>query len=78
MRSFFDGWGCVCGNGTDNIRPCHTCFAYYFEQAKSLHMISHGGFEFLFFYFTCFILLPETRNACSEISIIGVSLTESV
>ena len=29
-------------------------------------------------YFTCFILLPETRNACSEISIIGVSLTESV
>ena len=49
MRSFFDGWGCVCGNVADNIRPCHTRFAYYFEQAKSLRMISHGGFEFLFF-----------------------------
>lgn len=33
---------------------------------------------FVLFYFTCFILFPETRNACSEISIIGVSLTESV
>ena len=43
------GGGCVCGNVADNIRPCHTCFAYYFEQAKSLRMISHGGFEFLFY-----------------------------
>lgn len=47
------------------------------KKKASVCCHTEASFSVLF-YFTCFILFPETRNACSEISIIGVSLTESV
>lgn len=61
------------------ILPLRMLLSRSSRQTKKTSVCSHTEASFsVLFYFTCFILFPETRNACSEISIIGVSLTESV